>query len=78
MPIGERIVDQYGADVADRSSLRRIFATNRGYAGCGTPLKEVAPGQYHPATESVRAPDPAIAAAAPAPACPPPAPPCLP
>lgn len=52
MPIGERIVLQYGEDVADRSSLRRIFSTNRGYAPCLTPLKEVAPGQFTPLVDS--------------------------
>lgn len=31
LPIGERVVKQYGADVADSSSLKSIFATNLGY-----------------------------------------------
>ncbi len=52
LPMGERVVKQYGEDVADRSSLRQIFATNLGYAGCATPLVEVAPNQYHPAVNS--------------------------
>lgn len=32
LPIGKRVVKQYGKDVADTSSLRSIFATNLGYA----------------------------------------------
>jgi len=52
MPIGERIIKQYGPDVADTSSLRKIFLTNRGYAPCLTPLKEVSPGQFIPVVES--------------------------
>ncbi len=52
MPIGERIVKQYGEDVTDRSSLRRIFSSNRGYAPCLTPLKEMADGQYQPLVNS--------------------------
>ena len=35
-----------------RSSLRQIFATNLGYAGCATPLVEVSKGNYHPAVNS--------------------------
>jgi hypothetical protein len=52
MPIGQRIVTQYDDDVSDRSSLRRIFSTNRGYAPCLTPLNEVAPGQFQPLVNS--------------------------
>uniref|UniRef100_K3W9S0 Opine dehydrogenase domain-containing protein n=1 Tax=Globisporangium ultimum (strain ATCC 200006 / CBS 805.95 / DAOM BR144) TaxID=431595 RepID=K3W9S0_GLOUD len=52
LPMGDRVVKQYGEDVADRSSLRQIFMTNLGYAGCATPLTEVAKGQYHPAVNS--------------------------
>lgn len=52
LPIGDRIIKQYGDDVADRSSLRQIFATNLGYAGCATPLAEVKAGQYQPAVNS--------------------------
>ncbi|RHY27852.1 hypothetical protein DYB32_006486 [Aphanomyces invadans] len=47
-----RVVKQYGDDVSDRTSLRAIFASNLGYAGCNTPLKEVTPGQFHPAVDS--------------------------
>ncbi|CAM9401305.1 unnamed protein product [Phaeothamnion confervicola] len=51
-PIGERIMMQYGEDVTETSSLKRIFCSNLGYKGCATPLKEVRPGEYQPATES--------------------------
>jgi opine dehydrogenase len=47
-PIGERIVSQYGEDVTDRSSLRRIFCSNTGYKGCGTPMLVSSSGQYTP------------------------------
>lgn len=30
LPIGERVIKQYGSDVADTSSLKQIFATNLG------------------------------------------------
>jgi hypothetical protein len=45
-PLGERIALQYGPDVSDRSSLRKIFQTNKGYVGCGTPLREVQGGYW--------------------------------
>lgn len=48
LPIGQRVVKQYGPDVKDRSSLRQIFRSNLGYVGCGTPLKEVAGGRVIP------------------------------
>lgn len=48
LPIGERVVKQYGPDVKDRSSLRQIFRTNMGYVGCGTPLKQVENGRVIP------------------------------
>jgi len=51
LPIGQRVVKQYGKDVADRSSLRKIFSTNCGYVGCGTPLAKVE-GGYHPKVNS--------------------------
>jgi opine dehydrogenase len=41
-------VSQYGADVTDRSSLRRIFCSNTGYKGCGTPMLVSSSGQYTP------------------------------
>jgi len=52
IPLGERIVQQYGADVTDRSSLRQIFRTNRGYVGCGTPMTEVGQDQMKPNVNS--------------------------
>mmetsp|Transcript_18861 Transcript_18861/g.24307 ORF Transcript_18861/g.24307 Transcript_18861/m.24307 type:complete len:438 (-) Transcript_18861:281-1594(-) len=52
LPIGERILYQYGEDVADGSSLKNIFNTNRGYTGCNTPLVEVSPDQFQPAVNS--------------------------
>jgi len=51
-PIDERIHRQYGDQISDKSSLRSTFATNQGYRGCATPLKEVGPNQYIPALES--------------------------
>eukprot|EP00922_Rhytidocystis_sp_ex-Travisia-forbesii_P070138 GHVS01104834.1.p1 GENE.GHVS01104834.1~~GHVS01104834.1.p1 ORF type:complete len:261 (-),score=24.92 GHVS01104834.1:422-1204(-) len=51
LPLGQRIVEQYGDDVKDQSSLRRIFSTNKGYAGCITPTEKV-PGGYIPAVNS--------------------------
>ncbi|CAM9481053.1 unnamed protein product [Heterosigma akashiwo] len=51
-PIGERILRQYGKDVADGSSLKAIFNSNIGYRGCFTPLQEVAPGEFQPALQS--------------------------
>eukprot|EP00920_Eleutheroschizon_duboscqi_P020129 GHVT01047960.1.p1 GENE.GHVT01047960.1~~GHVT01047960.1.p1 ORF type:complete len:425 (+),score=60.73 GHVT01047960.1:886-2160(+) len=51
LPLGERVVNQYGQDVTDRSSLKTIFASNKGYAGCITPAKQVE-GGYMPAVDS--------------------------
>jgi hypothetical protein len=48
LPLGARVVKQYGADVGDASSLRQIFRTNRGYAGCATPLQRLADGRVKP------------------------------
>jgi len=42
--LGQRIVEQYGVEVRDTSSLCKIFATNKGYAGCKTPVKVVEGG----------------------------------
>ncbi|CEL95619.1 unnamed protein product [Vitrella brassicaformis CCMP3155] len=39
LPLGERVIRQYGSDVSDRSSLKMIFVSNRGYQGCVTPTK---------------------------------------
>lgn len=52
MPIGERILMQYGKDVSDSSSLRQIMRTNIGYNGCKTPKVEVSPGRFIPAVQS--------------------------
>ncbi|RHZ18372.1 hypothetical protein DYB31_004662 [Aphanomyces astaci] len=52
LPMDARVIKQYGDDVSDRSSLKAIFASNLGYAGCNTPLKEISPGQFHPAVDS--------------------------
>lgn len=52
LPLKERVIKHYGKDVADTSSLQAVFATNLGYAGCSTPLVEVAPGKYQPAVNS--------------------------
>mmetsp|Transcript_19229 Transcript_19229/g.38429 ORF Transcript_19229/g.38429 Transcript_19229/m.38429 type:complete len:180 (+) Transcript_19229:3-542(+) len=52
MPMGERVILHYGDQVADRSSLRKIFATNQGYYGLATPLEEVSPGRFRPAINS--------------------------
>jgi opine dehydrogenase len=51
-PIDERIHEQYGNQISDKSSLRSTFATNQGYRGCATPLKEVGPNKFIPALES--------------------------
>lgn len=42
--LGQRIIEQYGEEVKDRSSLRAIFSSNLGYAGCKTPVKQVEGG----------------------------------
>lgn len=49
--LGERIIEHYGDDVVDKSSLKQIFCTNRGYTGCAVP---VAP---HPTEEGKVIPD---------------------
>lgn len=41
IPIGERICNQYGDSVLDKSSLRTIFATNKGYNNFKVPCKKV-------------------------------------
>jgi len=52
LPIGPRILKQYGEDVTDGSSLKAIFNTNRGYVDCITPLQETSPGEFQPALKS--------------------------
>lgn len=42
--LGQRVVEQYGKDVMDTSSLQKIFMTNKGYAGCKVPVKQVEGG----------------------------------
>jgi opine dehydrogenase len=42
--LGQRIVEQYGVEVKDTSSLKQIFVTNKGYAGCKTPVIPVEGG----------------------------------
>jgi hypothetical protein len=42
--MGPRIVEHYGKDVTDTSSLQKIFSTNKGYAGCKTPVVPVEGG----------------------------------
>ncbi|CDI82731.1 opine dehydrogenase, putative [Eimeria acervulina] len=37
LPIQERIIQQYGDDVKDRSNLQMVVSSNRGYASCRTP-----------------------------------------
>ena len=51
-PIKERICEAYGKDVADSSSLLAVMRTNKGYAGCATPLKVAANGNYTPNLDS--------------------------
>jgi hypothetical protein len=46
--LGERIVEHYGTDVADKSSLKNIFNTNRGYATVKTPVVDAGNGQVIP------------------------------
>ncbi|KAL8450774.1 hypothetical protein Emag_003062 [Eimeria magna] len=47
MPIQERIIQQYGDDVKDRSNLQMVVSSNKGYASCRTPATAV-PGGFHP------------------------------
>jgi opine dehydrogenase len=42
--LGQRIIEQYGSDVTDTSNLKMIFRSNKGYATCKTPVKEVEGG----------------------------------
>jgi hypothetical protein len=51
IPLGPRVVQQYGKDVSDPSSLKQIFVSNLGYRGCATPLTKVA-GGFTPALGS--------------------------
>ncbi|KAL8425598.1 hypothetical protein Efla_004433 [Eimeria flavescens] len=51
LPIKERIIQQYGDDVKDRTNLQTVFASNKGYASTRTPAMAV-PGGFHPALHS--------------------------
>lgn len=41
MPIKERIISMYGDQIADKSSLKRIFNTNKGYRKVPFPMAPV-------------------------------------
>jgi len=41
LPIKERIIDNYGDQISDKSTLRTIFSTNAAYANFSFPLKSV-------------------------------------
>ena len=41
IPIDQRICNQYGDSVLDKSCLRTIFATNRGYNNFKVPCKKI-------------------------------------
>eukprot|EP00357_Protocruzia_adherens_P017510 CAMPEP_0115006692 /NCGR_PEP_ID=MMETSP0216-20121206/20666_1 /TAXON_ID=223996 /ORGANISM="Protocruzia adherens, Strain Boccale" /LENGTH=431 /DNA_ID=CAMNT_0002373353 /DNA_START=13 /DNA_END=1308 /DNA_ORIENTATION=+ len=51
IPLGERVIKQYGSDVSDTSSLKQIFRTNLGYATVPVPVQKV-PGGVQPAVKS--------------------------
>lgn len=51
LPIARRIIDQYGPDISDTTTLKSIFRTNLGYAGCRTPIS-VSEDGYRPAVNS--------------------------
>eukprot|EP01069_Polyplicarium_translucidae_P007891 Polyplicarium_translucidae@DN3163_c0_g1_i1.p2 len=51
MPLGDRVVAQYGDCVKDRSSLKTIFRTNAGYNGFTTPTMRLE-GGYIPDVKS--------------------------
>lgn len=52
LPLKDRVVKHYGQDVSDQSSLQAVFATNLGYAGCATPLKQVGSDAFQPVVAS--------------------------
>jgi hypothetical protein len=47
-PLKDWLMHAYGGAIADPTSLRGAFATNRAYAGLKAPVREVAPGQFVP------------------------------
>ena len=47
-PLKAWLLRSYGQAIADPSSLRSAFVTNRAYAGLKAPVREVSPGQFVP------------------------------
>ncbi len=47
-PLKAWLLRSYGDAIADTSSLRSAFVTNRAYAGLKAPVREVSPGQFAP------------------------------
>jgi hypothetical protein len=47
-PLKAWLLRSYGDAIADPSSLRSAFVTNRAYAGLKAPVREVLPGQFAP------------------------------
>ena len=47
-PLKAWLLYSYGDAIADSSTLRSAFLSNRAYAGLVAPVREVAPGQYVP------------------------------
>jgi hypothetical protein len=47
-PLKDWLLRSYGDAIADPSSLRSAFVTNRAYAGLRAPVREVAPGRFVP------------------------------
>jgi len=47
-PLKAWLLRSYGDAIADPSSLRSAFVTNRAYAGLKAPVREVSPGQFVP------------------------------
>ncbi len=47
-PLKTWLLRSYGDAIADPSTLRSAFVTNRAYAGLKAPVREVAPGQFIP------------------------------
>lgn len=50
IPIQDRIIQQYSDDVKDRTNLRTVFSSNKGYAATRTPAVAV-PGGYQPSVQ---------------------------
>ena len=47
-PLKAWLLRSYGDAIADPSSLRSAFVTNRAYAGLKAPVREISPGQFVP------------------------------